>query len=688
MLVGIQNLLRLLFIGIGILLNISMVHSSEIQAIGFLGSEGQVNVDYLQEDNFIGNVDEDGNPVAPSNNQERTVSQENLELLFHTFIYHPNFLKFDFGFGLVFTQSEVQNYEITSANEPIVYPVDKVSDSALDYNLRLSFFEKKDYPFTLYYVTKHPSINAVSADALISESTRYGGNFLWNAPIRITFDALHYDIKGESNLRVLNDTVDSTNLSAYKSFKNDGHVKLSYSHQITQSSSGSTLVPIVSVKNTLDNLTYDSRYNFGNDREYIFTLVGNYRQNRDSFEYDEIVIAPSFDWRHTEKLRSNYHYSFNVNQYAEVKNTVHTADASVSYIEQNGFSTIFDVTGYMSELDGSQSNLLGIKNSTSYKHDFKHAFFSITGLLGINNTRTVTNYTGPGVNAQEKIKMPAFGNRLEFKRTNIVSEPKDFVVIGIDSILYQFDRDYIIRDLGNGRFDIETLGNSILLPGTEVVVTYLVDPGQDNQFQRTLKGLNTSLGFFDYFNVFAGYNESDVDILEGVVADTLVTKRTSVHAGASIDYPLIEDYMLIGVEVRDETTDETTNKSLITTDNTTDLEYVQFSLFNGVSLYLSRRHSLVDYTGNEGTNNDTNRTSYRALLKIQSSNRSNLSLIYDDSTDVGNIKEIQELTETSIRFEWGYRRIMFYLTGSQLKDLRGTRLRERTAFQFNLVRTF
>jgi len=690
MLVRKLNLWHLLLIGTGIFLNAAIVNSSEIQVFGFLGAEGQINIDYLSEDNFTGKIDENQNAIGPSTDQERQVIQQNLEVLFHTFIYHPNFVKFDFGFGLVFTQNKVDDYELDINNNVVPHESIDASDNALDLNFRLSFFEKKDYPFSLFYVQKHPSINAVSSDAFISESTRYGANFLWNAPIRINFDVIHYDIKGESNLRIVNDQVDSTTLGAYKSFKNDGHVQLTYAHQVTTGNSGSAIGKnsIVETKNTTDSVNYDSRYNYGDNREYNFNLAGSYRQNRDSFEYDEIVIAPSFNWKHSEKLKSLYRYSYNSNLYAERKNTIHSADAGITYSAPNGFSTRFDANLIHSELTGASSDLLGIKNTTSYRHSFKHADFSITMLLGINESESVVDVSiSP---AQETFNMPAAGKPKVLARRNIVGSFELTSTNRVDGnkVLLKFvkDKDYKINDEGNGKFSIEVLTSSLILTaGEPVLLVYKVDNGSDNKFRRTTKGLNSSLQFFNYFNVYGGISRFDVKVLAGTVSKTLVTQRTAIHGGAGVDYPLFEDYLLIGGEVRQENVDE----DFITTKTASELAYMQINLFRGASLYLSRRHSTVVYTGIDTLdNNDTDKLAYRALFKIQTSRRANLSLIYDDSTDVGNIAEINEVTETSLRFEWAYRRLLLRVTGSTLNDQRGDRLRERKAIQFNLVRTF
>jgi len=688
---------RLLLIGIGIILNISMVNSAEIQAFGFLGAEGKFNLDYLSEDNFLESINPDDAIPLTQTKQLRTVTQENLEVLFHTFIYHPNFAKFDFGFGLVLTQNEVAD----SGNK-VEPKTERRDDSAIDLNFRLSFFEKKDYPFSIFYVSKHPSISSVSTDAFISETTRYGINAAWNAPIKINFDAIHYQVNGESNLRIVNDEVDSTSISAYKSFKNDGHSQLSYSHQSSSSKSGSTLEPIVAAKNIIDSLVYDGRYNYGESREYTINLNSSYRQTRKSFEYNELVISPSFDWTHSEKVKSNYRYSFVNNEYAEITNRTHTANAGVAYTETTGFSSRLDANVLRNELTGANTTVYGLQSTSGYRQSYKHASISSTLLLGVTQSDTVTNFTGIGIKSFEFVKMPAIGaDPVVLKNTNIVSiininndpdpDGKYIKVTRVEgSVLLAYNIDYIIRDLGNGRFDIAYVANSgKVSPGDNLLIEYKVNLGKTNSYRKTIVGINSSVQFFNYFNIFGGVFESDVEILEGQVSNTLVQKRTVVNSGGGFDYPLFDDFVLIGGELRNETVDEVNaDNKVITTISASEFAYMQLQLFRGASLYGSRRHSTVKYSGAITNSNDSDKLAYRALLKIQTSNRTNLSLIYDESKDIGNITDIKEITQSSLRFEWGYRRILLNMTGSKLKDKRGTTFRERTAFQLNFVRTF
>jgi len=681
---GWQLLLSGIIVTIGILFKSSVLYSSEIQAFGFLGAEGQFNVDYLFEDNFSGKVDLAGNPKDSSTDQKRKVIQENLEVLFHSFLYHPNFVKLDFGFGLVLTQSEVNNFEIDQQGKDVFSEPVKAQNTALDFNFRLSFFEKKDYPFSIFYANKHPAINAVSSDAFISETTRFGLNFLWNAPVKINLDAVHYDVKGESNLRVVNDQVDSSIIRAYKSLKNDGHVQASFTHQVQSSKSGSTLSAIRESINISDGLTYDSRYNFGSDREYVFNLVARYQQNRKSFEFNEVTIAPSLDWKHSENLKSNYRYSYSDNEYSDIRNTAHTVNAGVSYSHPNGFSTRFNGNGIRTELLGATTTLVALQNTSSYRHSFKHAVFSVSAFLGFNQSQSVTNFEGNGIASKESLTMPSKNEYVILAEKNIITAVGSFTVRSakLASLVYTANKDYVIEKRGKATFAIQTYPGGKLQAGDEVVVEYLIDPGQNNKFQRISRGLNTSLQFFDYFNIYAGINQSNLTVLDGQVSDTVVRNHTVSNTGAGVDYPLF-DFILIGAEIRNDNTDE----DFITTDARSESAYAQVALFRGASVYLSRRHSVVVYSGiNVG--NDSDRTDYRALLKIQTSFRTNLSLIYDDSKDIGNINLKKENTTASMRFEWGYRKILVRATALLSKNQRGDVFRERKAFQINFVRTF
>ncbi|MFV1984585.1 MAG: hypothetical protein ACC657_13665, partial [Thiohalomonadales bacterium] len=152
------------------------------------------------------------------------------------------------------------------------------------------------------------------------------------------------------------------------------------------------------------------------------------------------------------------------------------------------------------------------------------------------------------------------------------------------------------------------------------------------------------------------------------------------------DMPIIRDLILGGLEYRQGNIDESTLSNLTNTKNESGLAYLQFRLFRTTSLYVSREDLTSEIVGAIGDDNDVDRITYRALLKIQPSQRTNLSLTYDDTVDVGTIK--RKYSEAAIRFDWQYRRLLVRLTGSAYKDKQDSRIRDRTALHLNLTRTF
>jgi hypothetical protein len=172
-------------------------------------------------------------------------------------------------------------------------------------------------------------------------------------------------------------------------------------------------------------------------------------------------------------------------------------------------------------------------------------------------------------------------------------------------------------------------------------------------------------------------------VLEGTLAANQVTSRITDNYGAGIDFPLFTDDIMLGAETRYDNTDE----NITSIKSNTQLVYTQLRLLRSTSLYLSRRHTVTEYRGGVNVDNDVDKTTYHALLKIQPSHRTSLSLVYDDSEDVGSSR-LRSYTDSSIRFEWNYRRILVNLTGSLLKEKQGSQIRNRSAIHLNMIRTF
>ncbi len=655
--------------------------STEIKSFGYLGYEGQFNLDFLNEDSFLG-VEQEA-----STDEERTIKQGKVDLLFHTFIYHPNFVKFDIGLGLVLSQTGIKNRSvieqpIASGNyeeQPLL--IATRDSQEVDFSLLFSFFEKKNFPFSLYYSVKHPNLSATSVDAFISENTRYGLKFLWNAPVTINFDAVHFETKGDSNLRIIDEVVDSTTIKAFKSLSNNGYQQFSINHQVSESKSGSKLDKIYETKNTSDNVNYDGQFNFGEKEKFNFNLRANYQRNRDSFEFDETGIIPGLRWKHSERLKSYYQYSYNQNVFTDYKIVNHIAVAGLTYANLRGISNSTNFSANRSELANATTKQSDVRNSTSYNTVFKGGSFSLNATISVGQHDSKTSLTE--VLYRESIVL-INNTPITLTKTTILTN-KAITVISAknESIIYQEDIDYRLTRR-NGVVTIEIIkGSLILFENDKVFVDYFYDPGGNSRFQQQTKSVTTQINFFEYLNVFAGYSDFSLSNIDGAIASTQVTTRITNNYGAGFDVPFFSDNVLLGSEIRYDNSDE----NITETNSVSRHLYSQFRLLRSTNLYLSRRHTIINYLGVVGESNNVDKVTYHAMLKIQPSNRTNISLIYDDSKDVGGIR-VRSYTESALRYEWHYRRVIVNLTASLFKENQGTLIRKRKTMHLNFIRTF
>ncbi len=661
--------------------NSTFVCSTEITSFGYLGYEGQVNLDYLNEDSFFGVENE------ASTDEERTIKQGKIDVLFHTFIYHPNFIKFDIGLGLVLTQTEVKNRNviekpIASGNyEKQALRVRKNDNSEIDYSLLLSFFEKKNYPFSLFYSVKHPGLTATSIDAFISENIRYGFKFLWNSPVIINFDAVHFETQGDSNLRIINEVVDSATIKAFKVLDNNGYQQVSLNHQVSESKSGSKLDIIYETKNTSDSINYDSQFNFGEKEKFNLNFRAKYQRNRDSFEFDETGINPSLRWKHSERLKSYYQYSFNENSFSDYKIVNNALHTGITYANLQGISNTMTFSANRSELLSATTIHQNIRNSTSYNTRFSGGSFSINATVSAGKHESQTNLNE--VLFRETVVLINDIPVTLTKTTILTNKAITVVSTKNENIIYTEDIDYRLTRR-NGVVTIEIIrGSLILFENDKVFVNYSYDPGGNSSFQQKTNSVTSQINFLEYLNVFAGYSDFKISNIKGVVATTQVTSRITNNYGAGFDIPFFADDILLGSEFRYENSDE----NITETHSISRYSYSQFRLLHSTSLYLSRRHTVTNYLGVIGKNNDVDKVTYHVQLKVQPSSRTNLSLSFDESKDVGGSK-IRTYTESALRYEWHFRRVIANITASLFKERQGTLIRERKALHLNFIRTF
>lgn len=235
-------------------------------------------------------------------------------LMTHSYVYHPNFLTLDLGGGPILQLGELAADSGTTHSRGGLY------------NLvgRANFLRGKPLSGTLFYEHLNPVLALTPGEILNQETTRYGFDVSATAaavptPLRLEFTRAQST--GRSDQRVMEDQLDQLSLRLSHSFGDRGATQLQYQASRQESLSGSTSLPIQAASSAGQGLDLDTRLQFGADnRHELINLVSlNSRRYTVGGEalpaMADLNVLLDLRLRHSAELSSfsTYHYSQNSN---------------------------------------------------------------------------------------------------------------------------------------------------------------------------------------------------------------------------------------------------------------------------------------------------------------------------------------------------------------------------------------
>jgi hypothetical protein len=272
--------------------------AEEIAPFVMTGVEGNVAMRYLVNKETVGSG-------APS--EIYSSLQEEVFINTHSYIYHPNFLKMDFGGGPVFVQNHAESGALEQDERERLYNL----------TARLSFLENKPFPFVVYYDHLNPTVATSLTQSFILNNTKYGANLTVRepvSPVMVYVEAFHQESEGVSPSWITNDAIDQFATRLYTSLGLDSYAELQYQTNRQDSSSGYVYLPIVPTTIDSRSASLNSRNRFGDNRQYTLTnFIGMnslaYVQATDSLNIRDFRFNPDLSWQHSQALTSFYRYN-------------------------------------------------------------------------------------------------------------------------------------------------------------------------------------------------------------------------------------------------------------------------------------------------------------------------------------------------------------------------------------------
>ena len=654
-----------------------ILHAEELSTFELTGVEGSVFLRHFTDEQ------ENINAGVVQDLDERTISELEVEVNTHSFVYHPNFLRMDIGGGPVFVSNEITELGGNS----------KVDEVLFNFNAHLNFLESKPYPFSVYLERRNPLIAPSINEHLLQENTKFGAKASIRkpiSPVRITAEVFRLTTKGDGINLVIDDEIDQFDLRFYKSEHRGGYNQLILQSNRHLSKSGSKQRDIEANEVVTHALNFDSRLIFGKKDEFILKNLFSYVDQDSVPSLQQIKYSPDLRWNHTESFYSFYRYDFlnstQENNLQDFDTTNHSAVAGLSNQREEGLSSYADVHVSANESTGFDLTSTGITGSLDYTYPFKYAKLKLHGKLGYDDfdRKSVAGQASVQVFGEKHVLDGIDADNLNNDfiiaiSTNLpADENLDITVSNINrSQVFIEGTDYRIIVIGSVT-QIQRLLGGAILDGEEVLVDYKYRTGGTFSHTNTDQEYQANLLISNYVNVFAGVSKKDIDLKSGTPGITLNSIKNTSY-GITADYPVMES-LTVGGEFRIEDQEE----DLSPFERESQSVYLQFNLPLATSLRLTGQQERVDHASSL---EDVDLTRYSIRLRARPFLRTIVTLSAIDEEDVGGSIP-RELRDIILKGEWRFRQLYFSLDIRNNKEIQGDFSRERNIFRATLERRF
>jgi hypothetical protein len=629
--------------------------AQEFAPFRLTGMEGYFSLRYLLDDFSFGGV-----------SQSRSTYEEELFLLTHSYIYHPNFLKLDLGGGPLFVQNRYESGGERSTANNILYNLTG----------RLTFLEQKPYPLILFYERLNPSVTLGLAERFIQTNTRYGLNFSLRpplSPVLLNVEAFRLRSEGSGLQRVVDETIDQATLRAFRSFGPDNYAQISYQWNHQASRSGSPNLPLLQTTTTTHTADFNSRFTFGSYRQFHLTNTASFVTQQEFPSRRDLRIGTDLRWEHSETLRTFYRYTLLTSRVEEVSTTNQTATVGLNHRLYQSLFTTLDLHGEDNRTTGLTLRTYGAAATFNYRKRIPY------GSLQLSYAARYDRRDSQATVAQA----PVFGERQVLSGTIPVTLANEHVIASTVVVsnaartqTFVEGNDYRLIVIGT-QTQIQRLIAGNILDGETVLVDYAFQTS--GTFVHTIFDQNyqANLTLFKHFHLFARYRTAPQRLVSGTPTLPLNSVRSTLYGG-SVDLPLWG--MVVGGEAVQE--DHREEFSPFRRESY-DL-FIQIPLPLSSSLRVSGRRVLVD---NLRTLEDVDLIGGSVVFQSYPWFGARVTSEASYEEDTGGTIPRQTLRGT-LRAEWRIRQLILRAEGQHGRERQGEHEREITSVKVELRREF
>lgn len=641
--------------------------AAEVAPFRLTNVEGFVGLEFREDEQSRGAT---GGQSASFEN--RRAFREELFVLTHSYVYHPNFLEMDLGGGPLLVQNMLKTN--TGSNE----------DDNLLWNLiaQLRFLEEKPTPLTLYYNRDHPTVSLSLLDTFENQHTKYGFNFQVRqplSPINFSLEASRNESKGNGFNLIVDDVVDQAIFRANLPMGRAGYATLAHNATQSESKTRYDIQPEQTSNIQTGNTTLDSRVYLGAKREIQLTNFLSYTERTELRELQELRYTPNLRWQHTADLRTFYSLNYLNSKQEDVKTDNLGLTAGFARDLSKHFSLNGELRGANSKTTGLELKTYGGRVLLDYRKPLSFGQLALAAGLNYDN---IDRVAAPVVPVRD-LRYTLVGTTPQMLPHDNIIRPT-ITVYDLQVEAYLPTRIGTTCAIGDiiliTAIDVRTQITQCNVPAGQILrvrVDYDYDPGGSVGFTNFQQNYQASMDMFRYYNVYVRYQNNDVDIYSG--APTLPLEENQViSTGAKVDYPW-SDSLSMGLDVKYRQQDGTVTSYLHDSYD----GYLQFDFFTS-GIRLAEKRSRTDYAN---TTEDVDMTRHSLQFRYRPFYRFNFVAEVSDEKDVGSSNP-RRSRRYSFNVEWRIRKLILSGEGRLVEETQTSTDRDRYMIRFGLRRDF
>lgn len=597
------------------------------------------------------------------------------------YVYHPNFLKLDFGGG------------------PVIQPG---GNYTYNFNARLNFLEKKPYPFSVFFERRNPLIVSGIDEQFIQRNTKYGVNGVlkeWKYPIFANFEAYHLTSHAQGTSQLINDELSNVNMRLSQTNKSNGSRQLFIQTTKQSSASGPIGAGIVPTEIDALSVNYDEVSTLGIRGEYSFKNVFNYmernyiRGGAADISLAQFHYSPILHWVQSEKVRMFYQLDILKSEQSGTNTDNKIFRMGYKRVDENDGGKSAEFQFQDNETNGHAMDSRGVSGVMHTSREFggtlltkdrpkkavakprgKAVFKAALGYQSVDRT------SGQGDIPDNELLVMSGISEAKLKRNNA---HRDSIVVWNSgrNVQYVLDVDYTVVVRGNETYLLRVVGGNIA-DGETVQVDYTYTTGGTFSHTSLDQQLQMSLEWQNSVSMFAGISRNEVDVTSGTPGIDIGSSEHR-NAGVIVNHKVNEE-LAVGVDAR---LDQQKNgiaphrrKSLSA--------FAQYQLFNATYIRLSANSAKVDY---EISAADVDLLRYNVTVNTRAFSRSNIFFSYVLEEDAGAGLP-RYLSDYIVKWQWSYRSLYFTLNARKnretQKNTAGEVKKKRELFRATLERRF